>query len=226
MSTAYHSETNDSTEHVNQIIEAYFWMFVNYTQDNWAVLTLSVQLVINNHNTISTDMSFFFLLHDYHFNFLNFMKESENRENSNLIRAVKWMLCKFRKITEWAQTSMTMIQQFQKNYINHEWNAATYYKVDDKVWLDLQNIKTDKLMKKLDICHMKFTILEHVESYTYQLNMLLRIENIFHIYLLWSAHENSFLNQIQTNWQLLLIVINDNNDNENEKYTVERIINE
>ena len=136
------------------------------------------------------------------------------------------MLCKFRKITEWAQTLMTMIQQFQKNYINHEWNAATHYKVDDKVWLDLQNIKTDRLMKKLNICHVKFTILEHIESYTYQLNMLSEIKNIFHIYLLWLAHEDLFLSQIQTDWQLLSIVINDNDDNKNEKYIIERIIDE
>ena len=98
LSTTYHSKTDDLIKHVNQIIKAYFWMFVNYIQDNWAALTLSAQLAINNHNIIFTDMSFFFLSHDYHLNSLNFTEESENRKSSNLIKTVKWMLCKFRKI--------------------------------------------------------------------------------------------------------------------------------
>ena len=110
MSTTYHSETDDSTEHVNQIIEAYFWMFVNYTQDNWAVLTLSAQLVINNHNIISIDMSLFFLLYDYYLDSLNFTEELKNRESLNSIRAAEWMLCKLREIIKWAQTSMTAAQ--------------------------------------------------------------------------------------------------------------------
>ena len=134
------------------------------------------------------------------------------------------MLCKFREIIEWAQTSMTTAQQSQENYANHKWNAAMHYKINDKVWLDLQNIKINRSMKKLDICHMKFTVLKCIESHAYQLNMLFEIKNVFHIYLFWSAHEDSFLSQIQTDWQLLSIIINNNNNNKNKKYTVKRII--
>ena len=43
---------------------------------------------------------------------------------------------------------MTAAQQSQEDYINHRWNAAMHYKIDDKVWLDLQNIKINKLIKK------------------------------------------------------------------------------
>lgn len=77
------------------------------------------------------------------------------------------MLYKFRKITEWIQTLMTVTQQSQENYINCKQNAVMYYKINDKIWLNLQNIKIDKLMKKLDIYHMKFTVLEHIESHAY-----------------------------------------------------------
>ena len=112
-------------------------------------------------------MSLFFLLHDYHFNSLNFTEELKNRKSLNSIRAAEWMLCKLREITEWAQASMTAAQQSQKDYVNHKQNAATHYKVDDKVWLDLQNIKINKSIKKLDICHIKFTVLEHIRLHTY-----------------------------------------------------------
>ena len=81
-------------------------------------------------------------------------------------------------------------------------------------------------MKKLNVCHAKFTVLECVESHAYQLNTLSEIENVFHIYLLWPAHKDLFSSQIQTDWQLLLIIINNNDDKKDEKYTVKRIINE
>ena len=37
--------------------------------------------------------------------------------------------------------------------------------------------------------------------------MLFRIDNLFHIYLLWSAHENLFSSQILTDWQSLMLSV-------------------
>ena len=34
--TAYHSETDEQTEHSNAIMKHYLQVFVNYMQDNWA----------------------------------------------------------------------------------------------------------------------------------------------------------------------------------------------
>jgi len=39
---------------------------MTYSQNNWASLLLMTELVINNHDFVSTGMSLFFLSHEYH----------------------------------------------------------------------------------------------------------------------------------------------------------------
>jgi hypothetical protein len=60
--TAYHSKTDRATEWMNQNVELYICMFFNYSQNNWVSLLLMTELVINNHDFISTEVSFFLVL--------------------------------------------------------------------------------------------------------------------------------------------------------------------
>jgi len=64
--TAYHLKTDRITEQINQNVELYICTFFNYSQNNWASLLLMTELVINNHNFILTEVSLFFLSHEYH----------------------------------------------------------------------------------------------------------------------------------------------------------------
>jgi hypothetical protein len=66
MFTVYHSETDRATEWMNQNVELYICTFFNYSQNNWASLLLMIELVINNHDFVSTEVSFFFLSHVSH----------------------------------------------------------------------------------------------------------------------------------------------------------------
>ncbi len=64
--TAYHLKTDRTTEQMNQNVELYIYTFFNYSQNNWASLLLMTELVINNHNFVSTEVSLFFLSYRYH----------------------------------------------------------------------------------------------------------------------------------------------------------------
>ena len=48
LSTAFHPQTNGQTERQNSIIEAYFWAFVNFEQNNWARLLPMAEFAYNN----------------------------------------------------------------------------------------------------------------------------------------------------------------------------------
>ena len=63
MFTAYYLKTDRATEQMNQNVELYICMFFNYSQNNWASLLLMTELVINNHDSVLTEVSFFFLSH-------------------------------------------------------------------------------------------------------------------------------------------------------------------
>jgi len=81
--TAYHLKTDKATEWMNQNVELYICMFSNYSQNNWASLLLMTELVINNHDFILTEVSLFFLSHEY------YMKPLQLLEKLKLVQSVK-----------------------------------------------------------------------------------------------------------------------------------------
>ena len=48
MSTIEHSQTDDQTERLNQIVKQYLKCYVNYQQDNWIELLSAAQFTYNN----------------------------------------------------------------------------------------------------------------------------------------------------------------------------------
>ena len=48
LSTAYHPETDGQTERVNQILEQYLWVYINYHQDDWVNLLPLAKFAYNN----------------------------------------------------------------------------------------------------------------------------------------------------------------------------------
>ena len=66
LSTAYHSQTDDSTERVNETLETYLCTFINHAQNDWSELLSIAELTINNWDSVSIEVSSFFLSHKYY----------------------------------------------------------------------------------------------------------------------------------------------------------------
>jgi hypothetical protein len=66
-STAFHSETDEATERINQEVQAYFKAFITYAQFDWPKLLSTAILAFNNRDTF-LGISPFFLIHGYHVN--------------------------------------------------------------------------------------------------------------------------------------------------------------
>jgi len=79
LSTAYHPETDGSTEQKNQVLETYLSAFIAYTQNNWAEYLPSAELTINNRNATSTGISSFFMMHGYNVDPIQIDEELEER---------------------------------------------------------------------------------------------------------------------------------------------------
>ena len=59
-STIYYPQMDGQTECVNQSLEQYLQLFVNYNQDNWEELLPLAEFVYNNMPHVSTNLSPFY----------------------------------------------------------------------------------------------------------------------------------------------------------------------
>src|SRR5882724_5646512 len=65
LSTSYHPETDSQTERVNQILEQYLQVYVNYQQDDWVNLPLA-EFAYNNTSHSVTMVTPFFANKGFH----------------------------------------------------------------------------------------------------------------------------------------------------------------
>src|SRR5260221_11806134 len=59
--SGYHPEGDRQTEHANQVLEQYLWTYMNYQQDNWAMLLLMAKFAYNNATNTMMGVSPFFM---------------------------------------------------------------------------------------------------------------------------------------------------------------------
>jgi hypothetical protein len=148
-----------------QNVELYICTFFNYSQDNWANLLLMTELIINNHDSVFTEVSS--LLLRYHRKVLAVIWETETHTICKEFSAKANQIVQKMKVTEWAQMIMTVAQQMQKKMINQKRQQLYDFKKENKIWLNLKNIHTDQLCKKFDVKNVKYIIvkrLAHISS--------------------------------------------------------------
>jgi len=92
LSTAYHPETDSQTKWVNQILEQYLWVYINYQQDDWVNLLALAKFVYNNTSHSATMVTPFFANKGFH---------PKLEVSSNLLH----------------QTLLTKLLQILRNYI-------------------------------------------------------------------------------------------------------------
>ena len=64
--TAYHLETDGQTERVNQILEQYLHIFINYQQDDWVPQLPITEFAYNNTTHSATNVTPFFANKGFH----------------------------------------------------------------------------------------------------------------------------------------------------------------
>ena len=64
--SGYHLKGNGQTEHTNQTLEQYLYIYCNYEQDNWSKLLPLMEFVYNNALSATTGVSPFFANKGYY----------------------------------------------------------------------------------------------------------------------------------------------------------------
>jgi hypothetical protein len=227
LSTAYHPETDGSTEQKNQVLEAYLSAFVAYTQDDWAEYLPSAELAINNRNATSTGISPFFMMHGYNVDPIQIdeelaqLGERDGRTRLSPIAQGEQVVKKLKDARDWAEAAIAVAQQTQEQNANRHRQPAMQFKVGDKVWLNLKNVKTDRPSKKIDWQHAKYTITKVISSHAYELDVPRGIHNRFHVTLLRPAAMNPLPSQRQDDTQPPAI---SSDDDGNPEWEIQEIL--
>lgn len=224
LSTAYHPETDGSTERTNSTVEAYIRAYTSYDQKDWYKLLPLAELALNGRMSTSTGVSPFFLSHGYHLSPFSPTEDQDTlsegpgrspiQKGEAIVRTIKEAL-------DWAQASMVYAQQDMERRTNQRRDPAPNYHIGDKVWLSLKNIRTDRPNKKLDWKNAKYTITDVVGTHAVRLNTPPGIHPVFHVDLLRPASTDPLPSQLSDDTQPPAIVV----DGE-EEYMVEKILDE
>jgi len=131
-------------------------------------------------------------------------------------------VAKLKEATELAQAAMAAAQEQQEEHANRSRQVAEQFRMGDKVWLRLKNVKTDRPSKKLDWLNAKYTVTELIGSHACRLDTPPGIHNVFHVILLKRAGDDPLPSQQQDDTQPAAIVPDD--EQEQEEWQVDEIL--
>jgi len=110
-STAWHLQTDGQTEHVNQELDQYLWLFVNERQDDWYDLLSMVEFQHNNYVHSATQQPPF-LLDTGQLPRMGF----EPRQNPSSLETVNEFTERIRTVIAEAKSAIHKVQDDMKRY--------------------------------------------------------------------------------------------------------------
>jgi hypothetical protein len=187
---------------MNATMETYIRTFCDYSQDDWYELLPSAQLAIMGRDATSTGVSPFFLEHGWHVEPLDLQLEPIDRTaHQSPVQRADAIVRRLKEARDWAEASMANAQQVQEEITNRKRQQAPSFKINDKVWLNLKNIRTERPTRKFDAKNAKYTVTEVIGSHSYRLDTPPGIDNVFHSKLLRLAGTDPLPSQVQTDAQ-------------------------
>jgi hypothetical protein len=187
-STAFHPQSDGQTERMNQTLECYLRCYVNYEQNDWAMLLPSAEYAYNDSTNASTKASPFSMVYRFMPQLdKNIQREPRERENESA-RATTLELYRAREESQalWSQAQRTMKAHYDKKH------KERIFSVGELVLLAAKHIRTLRASKKLADRNIgPFKILSRKGQNAYTLDLpqkYSRLHPTFHVSLLEPYH--------------------------------------
>jgi len=182
LSTAFHPQTDGQTERVNQVLEQYLRVFTNYKQDNWSSLLQRAAFAYNNSEHSGIKMSPFYANFGYSARWISGLDLAESIPEPVVEKAKSLV-----EVHELCRDNINLANRDYAKYYNAKRRTEKPIDVGDSVLLSLQNVKTRRPSKKLDIRWSgPYRVSAKVGNLAYRLELpaSMKIHNVFHISLL------------------------------------------
>ncbi|MEN9524269.1 MAG: hypothetical protein RL536_338 [Candidatus Parcubacteria bacterium] len=193
LSSAFHPQSDGSTEVYNQMIEQYLRVYGNYDQDDWFKWLDLAEFTYNNSINSTTRMTPFMALQGFNPKAMP-VPGIENTPS----KAEQWSVnCheRFEQLRE----NLKSAQDDYKRFADRRRSKGPDFKVGDKVFLSSKNIKTLRPKKKLTPKYFgPFKIIQKINDVAFRLDLppTWKIHNVFHISLLEPSPVDPFPEQV------------------------------
>jgi hypothetical protein len=184
LSTAYHPQTDGQTERTNQELEQYLRLYTNFMQSDWSEWLSQAEFSYNNRLHSSTGFSPFYLEYGRHPRTpLSIDKPESNNPSANDF------LMTLHDAQYSAGLSLQRTADDMKHFADRKRKHITF-DIGQLVWLDIRNLNTGRLTKKLDVRRTgPFPIIDRISPVAYKLQLprSWKIHPVFHVSLLQPA---------------------------------------
>ncbi len=205
-STTFHFETDDQSEIANRKMKRYLRNYCNYQQDDWFDWLSMIKFIPNVATSAFIELFVFMTNYDFesriNFDSLNsnddVSQERLSAKERMLTQKAAIIAKKMKNIWDFTKKKLANAQNAQKKHVDRKKKFSSEYKLEDKIWLFIKNIKIKRSFKKLDHKWIDSYIVKKVLKEVYQLNLSqsMKIHDTFHTLLLRSAVTNSLIEQI------------------------------
>jgi len=135
MSTAFYPQTNGQMERVNQELEQYLRMFIDYQQEQWPNWLGIAEFAYNNKAHSSTKTS------PFKANYGQDPRMGFEVRRKGKYEGAEKLVIKMKEIQEEAKAALGKVQEEMKKYVDRKRGEVDKYKVGDLVMLSTKDLK-------------------------------------------------------------------------------------
>ena len=155
----FHSQTNGQTKQMNQELEQYLQIFVDYIQEDWPEQLVLVEFAVNNKIHSATNISLFIV---------NYKRELrmgvDIRRNGKMEKLMEFAE-RMKRVQEEVVTELKKAQKEMKQQADKRRKEAEVWKVGDKVMVSTKDLVFKEwLVKKLVDYYVGLYIIDEVVS--------------------------------------------------------------
>src|SRR5258706_10201421 len=141
--SGYHPEGDGQMECINQVLEQYLWAYMNYQQDNWALLLPLVEFTYNNAVSATTGISPFFANKGYHPRLsMNLLAPSSSSEAQHYVADLD-------QLHSQLKASIAEAQEHYQKAVDHQQIPSPAFRIGDCVYVKVKFFCTTQPSRKL-----------------------------------------------------------------------------